>query len=270
MHYLDTLTTRPLLPVDINPNSWQAKNLLTWLPMIAPGSRTVFDLSGNQRHATFDSTNVPEWAVDDGQPCVQFGRTALSKLNLTDPFGAAFTDCTLWIRLRNQANTGSGSFGDISADVTLNSHYPFSNDNNNFYFNALRAARVGPFGINSPGQNYNDNHFHPLAIKTTPGANGWAAWFRNQRFTQQTGDATVTVTGSRWFLGYSASSQTWKGLVSDLRIYNRALSDYEILELAKPGAYYDLYQQVNPRTWFLPGAGTAPVGGQANQIIIVG
>jgi len=267
MLFLDR-SIRPPEPFGVNESSWQARGLVGWYPLVQPGGNKLWDLSGRANHGTFNSgTGHPKWRAAEGQPVLSFGETAVDQIDLPQIIPTV-TEATIWCWLRNQVNDASGfpynmtSFGAISF-----SHYPFSNSDTAFYNAALTSTRNGPQSFS--GRALNTDHWHAMTTRTTPGANGWQWWIRQEKIGQQTGDASVTV--AEWFIGRSFGSQAWKGLLAEFRVYNRALSEGEIMELAKPNARFELYKPLNPRIYGRSNA-TASSGSTATrtQIIICG
>lgn len=260
---------RPAEPFGVNESSWQARGLVAWYPLVQPGSRTLLDLAGGCCNGILDATNPPKWRAAEGQAVLSFGESAVDEIALPQVL-STFTEATIWFWLRNQNNDGSGAPARMHNSGNANfSHYPFSNSETTFYSSWLNVSRAGPFDWSSRA--LNSNHWHGMAVRTFPGASGWQWWIRQELIGSQSGDSSVTVDAVDWILGRSFFSQPWRGQIAEFRVYNRALSQGEIMELNKPNARFELYKPLNPRIYGRTNA-TAGGGGSnnGNQIIICG
>lgn len=250
----------------VNTSSWQAKGLMAWYPVV-PGAATgrrLFDASGHGKHGLFEASNFPVWEPDASQYALRFGiGGSRDEILIPNPLGI-FSTGTLWMWLRNNANSTSGAPAMMSAAGDA-SHYPFG-AGGDVYMSIFTDARIGPLDDGT----FDEDKWHSFCCRTSPGSGGYQFWQGKTMLGSGTGASSLNISASNWIFGYWNSGQTWPGYIAEARIYNRALSSAEIIELSHPNARFDLWQPAVNRTWFLGAAGAGASGGMRSQVIVIG
>jgi hypothetical protein len=185
-----------------------------------------YDLSGNQNSGTL--TNGPTWNSSgsfdfDGTDDYVSLPSALDSLN-------GGTEASLVMVLKLDSNSNSvGQTGIIQ----LSGH---NNSNGNLYFysngytylNIFRTNRVEQVWLNST---LDATKWHMLTITTTPGTNGWKAYFNGELKDQTTGQSTVSVNSAiqgGLSIGRNSVSRFLQGEINSTQIYSLALTEAQV------------------------------------------
>jgi hypothetical protein len=199
-----------------------------------PGTGTTWsDLSGNGNNGTlvngptFDANNNGSIVFDGVNDFVTLS-SSLDSLN-----GTTEASLNMWLKL-NSGSNGSGRSGLInltSHDNTNGNLYYYTNSTNvgGIWLNVFRTNRVYT-GDWQP--TVDATLWHNLTITTTPGVNGWKMYLNGVLRYQTTGQNTVNVNSSLFGgfrLGQNNTRELW-GNISLTSIYNRALTDQEVLQ----------------------------------------
>jgi hypothetical protein len=145
----------------------------------------------------------------------------------------------LWVKLDDATPAGESTtgFANLGALVTGRaSHYPYNVDVK-AYLNIFRAtsnttiSRVN--AITLPG-GVSLDAWHHVCITTTTGSNNWIFYINGSSVTTATGITGVYYDSDLWSIGRSGDGTTsyWlDGTVAGIRLYSRALSAADVIEL---------------------------------------
>jgi len=206
------------------------------------GGLYAFDLSGRNNKGTL--TNGPLWYP---------GRTGLSLsfdgaddyVSIPDLTSYFSTEATLimWIKLANNIPPVAEETGIVyMGNSGFSSHYPYTDGI--IYLDVFRNDRVtvGNVGVDK-------SRWHLLAITNKPGANNWKVYQNGIEIYNTTGEDTIMWTGGAGSIGRSLLSyHCLKGLIDEVRIYNRALRPEEIQWLYT--GPYAMFEQPRRGKWF--------------------
>ncbi len=129
------------------------------------------------------------------------------------------------IKLNSNIPSGPSKTGiEYFYTASNDSHYPWVDGG--IYLNTFRNGSritVGNIGIDK-------SKWHMIAITTSPGANNWKFYQNAVEYYSATGQSTVTMDSTQ-YIGKSGGAHSLDGLIDKVRIYNRALTASEIMEL---------------------------------------
>jgi len=252
---------RPKPPFTINWDSWQARGLIAWYPLIpvdaAPNLAAHKHFRLNNTGAVWVADpvmgRVPQF-VNDGS------NDRFDLQSIVWPF--PITPLTMCVWFNTTDIDGSGTlfeFGSGNSDsYRLQTAGGVAGDPVSFRANISGGSNA----LTSTGYSANTwHHACGLARSITDrsayidgGSRG------NNAVSRDVSAATQLRIGLRFNGG-----QDFDGTIADVRIYNRALSDPEVFALWDPRTRWDLYQPIRRRT-FTAAAGvtrTPPVGSVA-------
>ena len=250
---------RPDPPFTMNRDSWQSFGLTHWWPLAEPGDARdyagVFDLEKSgpaafivggdpefHRFADFlDANNdyFDRTVVEDsiGQP--PFTIAAWTRYNAADNLPV--------VNIADQSHAGTWQELALTSAGTLNME---SNP-------ASGSTRKGTASVNLVINTW--GHVCGM-VRTTANR---SAYLDGGNRGDNTNSAPVTLLdnvtiGRR---GDSSPSREYTGYITDVRYYNRALTDMEVAALADKHSRWELYFPLNRRAFFFEGDAVPPTGG---------
>jgi Concanavalin A-like lectin/glucanases superfamily len=254
---------RPPWPFAINRDSPQAEGLINWWPAQPWGGTTVYDLAGlspgtwQGSPVWFDDVLVgPSLNVDGASTYVTTGCV----LNTAGPFTISF-----WAFL-------------ISYLQLFPAPLQFQTDQTSA-FETFWSTQSGGYN----GVNFGSDSNFLQAVGSTPGSSLTGSWFHQAITYNGAGRSTLTnyalylngvaetlsgggpysgTTNATRFGFATASSTFFNGYLSDIRVYNRALSADEVTALFNPRTRWELYYPLRQRVWCLGAVPTVPVSKQ--------
>lgn len=245
----------------LNARSPQALGLLGWWPGLGSrGANFLRDYSGNGNHLPFGATTQsPTWAADgqrgaapsfDGGDLMQIAGlpVILQPVRIT---------ISLWFR------PGTGWAG--------SGQYAYLIDTNNDSGSAGYTIQTGDNGIYFTlggvqqdwlvAQSLSVGTLYHLAL-TYDGA-AIVAYLDGRQIGTTADSGNITYSGGSLTVGFNAFG-SWRGLIDDLRIYNRALPANEVRQLYDPQTRWQLYEPVI-RQWPV---GIASAGGGGVELTV--
>lgn len=180
---------------------------------------TLYDLSGNARHASLSATTTPTWSAS--------GLTFLANgyVALPSSYNTGITNAATVVLVSKNTASGENApplwFGAASGA----GYYPFSNGD--VYLDTLRATRVGGIANGS----FDKTAWHMLAFSAKAGAGGYVAYQNTSVLTTQAGDS-FSLNNTRPRLGTSADeATTYAGSQAYFLLWPRGLTAAEITQV---------------------------------------
>jgi len=205
-----------------------------FVPSYPRTGTTWYDLSGNEKAGTltngptFNSSNDGSIQFDGNDDYIQLS-SSLDSLN-----GTAGASLSIWLKLVSGSNS-AGRSGIIQLSG-------YNNSNGCLYY-YTDAARVGGIWLDifrtdrvftgDWQPTFDAKVWHNLAITTTPGSGGWKMYLNGILGYSTTGQNTVSVDSSLFggfTLGQNSGSRRLWGNIAVCSVYNRNLTDTEILQ----------------------------------------
>jgi hypothetical protein len=196
------------------------------------------DFSGNNNHGTL--VNGPTWTTGYYNGALAFNlsaslsATASRYINGPNLFSTSYSQFTLSLWVNPYSYYSSGGYGQ---NFLYQQNGIFGT-----YINSSTGALNFAIGINGASwNNYNAGigslSFSSWQLLTAVYNSPIITWYKNGQLINSfsVGGPTTTGTNNIWFgCGYltnSLSAQIFMGYEDDIRFYNRALSQYEVLQL---------------------------------------
>jgi len=248
-------TTSVGLTVIVNPNTSGATNgLLAWWKMDATGGSTAVDSSGNSRTATVNGAIFTSGYLSNA---LSFNGTG-NNASFSSPDTAQIT-VAAWVRADSQGNS---AYPRILDTAGYRLFFRFDNQGTNGFDFATYSTVNGDWfsGANTiragawyhVAASYDRGSFANVPSLYLNGAKVSPVTLASPSGTQP------AYTGTGYIGNNSALSRAWNGLIDDLRIYNRLLTDTEVQTLAAlPPANFNLAPIVSAggnQLIFLPAA----------------
>ena len=181
------------------------------IPIQGATCRVLYAIGGSNNVLSFDG-------VDD---FVQLPSTVASLIT-----GGTEATIELMVRLNLNTPISSPRVGFLGFTTAAdNSAYPWLD--NNLYINTFRNDRI----TSGSNVDFNKTQWHRVSITTTPGTNGWKFYQNGNLFFQATGLNAIHINSNTLFIGRSHGAFWLNGSISDIRLWNKALSQQEIDEL---------------------------------------
>ena len=252
----------------LNRDSPQARGLVGYWPLNETGGGISRDLSGNGDDGVWSGNIIP--AISSVGRCVEFD--AASHIILPSTIERFTTEATLavWCKLRNATPSTASKTGWIKltecSAINLSCHYPYTDGNG--YINTFASSRHTV----TLSAAVNRTEWHFVCITNTPGANGWKMYQNNILVHSATGEADIALLASEGYLiGKSntnaAANYFFDGWMSEVRLYNRALSASEVWNHYNPPTRWELKQPRNRIRYFYVDQAVPPAGGGVSQVI---
>lgn len=152
--------------------------------------------------------------------------------DMTSQFGAQSATLAFWVRLVEavpslQTTTGLESFGSGAINPYPASHYPWTDGT--AYLTTFRATtRVNSIALRPE---VNRTQWHHIAITTMPGAGNWKLYQDGQLVTSAAGDWFLNTAPELGRSTYGSTYYMLNGYVDDVRLYNVALTQPQIMDL---------------------------------------
>jgi len=216
------------LTVVVNPNSGVTNGLLAWWKMDETGGSTAFDSSGNGRNASLVNAGFTNGYFSNALQCN--GTTSRATYTAQDTNQVTVA---AWVRADAQGNS---QFPRILDAPAYRFFFRFGSSDVNSVGFATEDGVNGDFdsggGTISLGSwyhvavSYDRSNLANLPIFYVNGARRTTV-----ALTMPSG-AAPPLTGTAYIGNRAALDRAWSGPIDDLRIYNRLLSDAEVLALA--------------------------------------
>jgi beta-galactosidase len=236
------------LTVVVNPNSSVTNGLLAWWKMDESGGSTAADSSGNGRNASVVNASFTSGYLSNALQCN--GTTSRATYAAQD---SNQVTVAAWVRADAQGNS---QFPRILDAPAYRFFFRFGSSDVNSVGFATEDGVNGDFdsggGTISLGSwyhvaaSYDRSNLANLPVFYVNGARQTTV-----ALTMPSG-AAPPLTGTGYIGNLAALDRAWSGLIDDLRIYNRLLSDAEVQVLAS-----------------MPIANLAPVVGAGNNQTII-
>ena len=216
------------LTVVVNPNVTTTNGLLAWWKMDETNSATAADSSGNGRTATLTSATFTNGYLNNAYR----GASASSRASYSAQDSNQVT-VVAWARCDT---TGGGSFPRIVNSPSYRLMFRFSSSDVNSVGFATEDGTNGDFDSGA-GSISLSNWFHVAVSYDRSNLTNLPTFYVN-------GSKVSTVTlampsgtppslsGTGYIGNRAALDRSWVGLIDDLRIYSRLLSDAEVQTLA--------------------------------------
>jgi beta-galactosidase len=260
-------TTTINLAVVVNPSSEVTNGLLAWWKMDETGGTTASDSSGNGRNATVNGATFTSGYLSNA---LHFnGASNVATFASTDS-----TQITVAAWVRADAH-GNSSFPRIIETPGYRVFYRFdASGSNGFDFATFTSTQNGDWfsGQNSVSTGV---WYHVAASYDRSNLANTPALYVNgikrglTVITSPSGTQPSSA-GTGYIGNRAASDRAWNGLMDDLRLYNRSLTDSEILALASvpPANFAPIVNAGTNQTIILPAPatllGTASDDGKPN------
>jgi len=187
----------------------------------------VADVSGNGNHGTLSGFTSTTTAIGKLGQALRFSGGEMNLPNMTSSFDTEAT-LVMWVKL--DSNTpGAAGFAYLGTSG-VNNHYPFSDAN--LYIDVFRNDRLN-LGSNS---SFDKSEWHMVTITNKPGTDGYQFWQNTSIFYSGTGEDTISLPTAPKIGESEHPSFIVSGLIDDVRVYNRALSEDEIAALYQSGS----------------------------------
>ena len=136
------------------------------------------------------------------------------------------TEATLsmWVKLNN-GNPSVATSGIIQLSGFANTNgnlYPYQGDK--LYLDVFRNNRLGP--ILFPDIDLTE--WHHLVVTSKPGENGWILYINGEILRRSYGLSLIHTNYMTFRIGNNSSSRWLNGSLSDLKLFNRSLSEHEV------------------------------------------
>jgi hypothetical protein len=246
-------TTRPDGPVVLNPHTPLAQGLVEWWPLndvptVTSGTETVRNVMGR-------APVTGCYGNEQKGKGTEFGRVWSTRDVFTNAenyfwfdtsriagmFGNQEATMSLWLRSKVAITSVANRTGfPFAINVTSGNHYPWTDGL--FYMSTFRAARVNSI---TPSPNVDREQWHMVTVRTKQGANGWQMFQNLEQIATATGQfPTLSSVGSLggWWDGLG-TRYGYNGDVADIKIWNRFLTDGELVRLFNPATRWELYQR---------------------------
>lgn len=165
---------------------------------------------------TVEGATLRHAATLGGTKAVEFDRDVTSNIALGNLMGTAAA-AEVFVALRNKNDGGNNSLWKMDTATNLQ-HYPFSG---NLYETWGRSARIDNV---PPGVTLTDWHVYNVSTD----ANGYVMRTGTTSLTAiHTGAAHATAWGTSQTFGQPAGTAGYEGMVAQILIYNRVLTDAE-------------------------------------------
>lgn len=195
--------------------------LIAWYPL----NGDLEDYSGNRVKAT----NIGAVVSDEGKigKCYNFnGSNQYIKAPTVSEtlHGKAEASIAMWVKKK------SIQYGFIQLSGYKNNNgnlYPYTTPTN-VYLDVFRKNRLGP--IEMPTSTL---EWHHLVITQRPGAEGWRLYQNGKLVHKASADNTVSTDYYEFEIGRNSNSRYANAYFNDVRVYDHALSEKEIEEIAK-------------------------------------
>ncbi len=247
---------RPLGPVALNRASPFVNGLVAWWPL-GPFSDTLsFSSDASNVRAALEmvrgvhASNVSTVSVTTSQMGLvpSAPSNALSprlEFSSTNIATAVDRSVSFWCKLRVATPTIDNDTGfplHLTNAAVLADHYPWTDGT--AYIGQFSETRYN-FALSA---DVNRAEWHCVTITTRAGANGWRFFQNGQLVHSNTGPSTALLQVATGRLLSSRDSYSLAGWLADVRLWNRALSDAEVVGLFDPRTRWDLYH-VPQRLW---------------------
>jgi len=198
-----------------------------------PFNGNANDESGNGNNGTVNGATMT--ADRKGNVNKAYSFDGSNSIVLNQPFLTGVFSLSIWVKI---TDLQPGVWGAIFSNGILHGYGNgfnawLSNKNENIYFNKFpNGTSTGP----SKAVNINDNLFHNF-IFVWDGLTGLSsAKIYHNGSLLATGEVTSTTINSTWNLTFGFSKDSglnfyFKGMLDDIRLYNRALTETEIQQL---------------------------------------
>lgn len=222
------------IPFTLNRASSQAAGLLTWWPTLGQGGAVLFDRVGPHHGTFYDNTAVISNA-DLGRVISFDGAGDRIEVPHAASLSPTHKTVSAWVILRT---VGSPT----QTILKKNSDYILRISNNSFqWFVWTDGGFKEIFG----GSAVTNTLFHVCG--TWNGTTGFL-YVNGVQIAQSTpGGTTSTSTETVGLGAQPGGGENLQGELSDIRIYNRALTAAEVWRLYAPATRWDLYQALVPR-----------------------
>ena len=216
------------LTVVVNPNSSVTNGLLVWWKMDETGGSTAFDSSGNGRNASLVNASFTSGYLSNALLCN--GTTSRATYTAQDTNQVTVA---AWVRADAQGNS---QFPRILDAPAYRFFFRFGSSDVNSVGFATEDSVNGDF--DSGGGTISLGTWYHVAVSYDRGnlANLPVFYMNGARRTtvalaMPSGTAPSLI-GTGYIGNRTALDRAWSGLIDDLRIYNRLLSDAEVRVLA--------------------------------------
>lgn len=220
-----------------------------WL--LGDGGARANDSTGKNNHGILTSFPVNSWVGGpSGGSALRFDGAA-SYIPLPSMAARFTTEATvvLEVRLRLHTPVDDAKTGLISLGVGSLPRYPYV-DGTIYcdYFSNIRKT-VGVGLVTDRTQ------WHQVAVTSTPGANGWRFYQNGQLYYLDTGDSTISLAPVVEIGRHNNGGSNYEldGDLNFVRLYNRSLSNLELLQL-KADPYAGFVADDQFLDWFAPAA----------------
>lgn len=227
----DVAASQASLTVVVNASGSSMAGLRSWWRMDESSGSTAFDSSGNGLNATVANASFVSGYITNGLQCN--GSTSRAIYNAVEPNQVTVAS---WVRCDGN---GGGSFPRIVNGQSYRLIFRMSNSNPGYQSVGFATELAS---------NYGDWHSGSSTISIGPWYHVAASYDRSsltntpvfyingvkypaQTIAMPAGNPTAT-NGTGYIANNSAGTRGWNGLLDDVRIYNRLLSDGEVFALA--------------------------------------
>lgn len=256
----------PTGPFEINRNSAQAAGLDAWWPVI--NNRMMLDFSGNQHNITFPgSTNDPAFSmIPEVGPALLFdGNDDYLAVPSLDAYTFSSFTISCWYR-SNQTSSTDDQYIIVNENTVNSDIVAFGPTDDGGHTDQLRLRMNGP--VASQDLFYSttdivDMVLHHLAATWDQPSGAVRIYVDGKLETSDTYTSAAIQPNETFYIGdQPGNTEQVNGWLSDLRIYNRALSANEIYQLYDPATRWELYK---PRKPIFVVSGPAVAAGRATK-----
>jgi len=187
------------------------------------GSRngTVYDLSINSNHSNLSLTTTPRWIFDEER---NTGVYSFNNSNINRQFNMSNTiTISLWSKILDNTKSIQTLFaiGGTAAEISIISGRLWTG----FIINSVREATYVSENV------LFDNNWHLISL--TYDENKIISYIDGEKVNERVFPGTLSTSLLPLFIGNMSASSTYNtiGLIDNVRIYNRALSEDEIKTL---------------------------------------
>lgn len=257
---------RPRPPYALNKDCWQAQGLAAWWPMAersvaVSGNPIVRDWSGNLNHLAAQQVAPQSWQ-EDHNAGVNVGATRSHGMVPIFASGSGhyllyngavltaepMTLVAWWLMSDTAANYTPLSIGTAAGSA----RWQLTGNSTSTNLRATSVNSAGTVGEATSSPTYAANQWlHQVGVFAS--STDRRSFVNGENKATDTTAISVsgvdrTTLGARYASG--AIGAYLNGRISDVRIYNRALSDEEVFALYNPATRWDLYYPIGRKSWF--------------------
>jgi len=222
----------PLWPFTINRDSPQAEGLVAWWPFVALGNATLYDLSGNNNNGVITNMAANPWLANEvlGGHSLDFDG-ANDQVNVTGNNLPTGSQTTFTMSAWANGSAGPDAIVIWGSQTANNGPHLYRIDASNWRFGIWDGVNIDIAAVSNVWTHL---------VATFDGTNG--RFYRDGILTA--GPTVMTSDPDTQTLRIASNLfdnvDNFLGQITDVRIYNRALSTAEAWQLFDPSTRWDL------------------------------